>query len=229
MTFLELCQRTRQECGIAGDGPTTVVGQTREMKRLCDWVAQSWVDIQQQRMDWRFMNADFTFTTVASQQSYAVGTGLDINLSNFKRWINDSFRAYLQTAGVATEVILSQYHDYASFRDFYLLGSRRLVEGRPLYITIAPNQSLLLGFIPNDVYVVSGRYYKTAQILALDADVPDFPEDYHMLIVYKAMQKYGRFEAAAEQIAAGKEDYNELFNRLVTDQTPEIMQAGSLI
>ncbi len=229
MQFIDLVRRTRQECGIAGVGPTTVVGQTREMKRLCDWVAQSWVDIQQERLDWRFMRKSFTFNTVASQQEYPVGTGLDINLSDFKRWINDSFRAYLLSAGVATEIILSQYHDYSAFRDYYLLGSRRLVEGRPLYITIAPNQSLLLGFTPNDVYVVSGQYYKTAQRLTLDADVPDFPEDYHMLIVYKAMQKYGRFEAAAEQIAAGKEEYAPLFSQLVIDQTPEIMQSGSFI
>ncbi len=225
MTFLELCQRTRQECGIAGAGPTTVVGQTREMKRLCDWVAQSWVDIQQERTDWRFMRRDFTFNTTAGKQSYPSS----VAGYTFKRWINDSFRAYLLSAGVATEVILSQYHDYSSFRDFYLLGSRRLVQGRPLYITIAPDQSLLLGFPPNDVYVVSGQYYSKATLLTADDDEPCLPEDYHMLIVYKAMQKYGRFEAAAEQIAAGKEEYAPLFNRLVTDQTPEIMQCGSLI
>jgi len=34
MNFLQLAQRVRQEAGISGDGPVSVVNQTGEMKRV---------------------------------------------------------------------------------------------------------------------------------------------------------------------------------------------------
>ena len=64
MTFLQLVQRTRQECGIAGDGPTTVVGQTKSMKRLVDWVSQSYVEIQEECPDFDFLRKSVSFNTV---------------------------------------------------------------------------------------------------------------------------------------------------------------------
>ena len=298
MTYLQLVQRTRQECGIAGDGPTTVVGQTREMKRLCDWVAQSWVEIQEERQDWDFMRKSVTFNTSSgTTQSagsvlavgsvyrityrnpadftngvytgavdfgaygylqagtannvgavYLIATALtltgsdttillgkqsysltDIGITDFASWRNDSFRQYLQSAGVATEIILSQYYNYSEFRDFYLLGSRKLVTGRPLYVTIAPDRSLLFGFTPNDIYVTNAEYYRTPQELTLDADEPLMPSRFHMAIVYKAMQKYGAFEVAQEQIAAGKEGYAMMINRLRQEYTPMVQATGSFL
>jgi hypothetical protein len=227
MTFLELVARLHQECGVSGSAPDTVIGQTGMMKRLVDWTAQAWVDIQNERFDWDFLKKPFTFNTVAAQQEYSAAG--DISLADFKRWVNDSFRAYLTSAGVATEVILSQYPNYEDFRNFYLLGSRRLVTGRPLYVVIAPNRNLILGFTPNDVYTVSGEYWRSAQRLALDADGPIIPEDYQMLIVYYAMKKYGYFDVAAEQLATAKEESTKLYNRLVFDYTPRIECGDSLI
>jgi hypothetical protein len=227
MTFLELCKRVRQECGIAGDGPVTVANQTREMKRLVDWTAQAWTDIQNTRPDWEFMRKSVTFNTVAGQQEYS--PTVDMKLTDFKKWRNTSARQYLQSAGVATEIILGQYLSYSEFRDFYMLGSRRLVTGRPLYFTITPDRKLSLGFTPDNIYVTTAEYYRKAQILVNDTDVPDFDEDYHMLIVYGAMKKYGMFEVANEQIAAAKEEAAMLYNRLEIEYTPGWEQGGSLI
>ena len=230
MTFLQLCNRAKQECGISGADLTTTVGQTKELKRLVDWVAQSYVEVQEERDDWDFMRKPVTFNTVDGQQTYHVGSGLDINIADFGKWRNDSFRAYLQSAGVGTEVILQQYYNYSEFRDFYLLGSRRLVTGRPLYITINPSdRALLLGFTPNDVYVTSAEYYCTPAEFTADADTPIFPSRFHMLVVYKAMQKYGLFESAQEQIESGRTQYNTMLNRMLSDQTPQIMHGGSFI
>jgi hypothetical protein len=175
------------------------------------------------------MRKSVTFNTVDGTQTYAVGSGLAINLTDFASWRNNSFRQYLQSAGVATEIILSQYYNYSEFRDFYLLGSRKLVTGRPLYVTIAPDRSLLFGFTPNDVYVTSAEYYRTAQELTLDADEPLMPSRFHMAFVYKAMQKYGAFEVAQEQIAAGKEGYAMIINRLRQEYTPMVQATGSFL
>lgn len=230
MTFLQLVNSLKQETGVAGADFSTVSGLTKEPKRLADWIAQSWLEIQMERTDWDFMRKAVTFNTVDGQQQYHVGDGLDIDIDDFGSWRNESFRSYIQSAGVATEIILTQYYSYSGFRDFYMLGSRRLVTGRPLYITINPNdRSLLLGFTPNDIYVVSGEYFQTPQVLTADADEPIMPSRYHMAIVYKAMMKYGLFMSAQEQITAGQQGYSMLFNRMINDQTPIVQIGESLI
>ena len=69
-TYLEICKRVRQEAGIAGTGPASVLNQTGEYKRVVDWVASAWEDLQNKRSDWLWMQGDFTFVTIASQDSY---------------------------------------------------------------------------------------------------------------------------------------------------------------
>lgn len=289
---MALANRLKQECGVSGAVLTTTVGQVRELKRLVDWVAQSWVEIQEEHPDWDFLRKSYHFdteygtaktagdaltvgcvyeivtratldfsavgelfsgtantagahyyisdaatlgagdaVTLIGKQIYTVGDGatFDLNISDFGQWRNDSFRSYLKSAGAATEVILAQYYDYTQFRDFYLLGSRRFVTARPLYWTVAPDRSVVLGFTPNDVYHCRGEYYRSPQVLSADVDVPIMPARYHMAIVYKAMQKYGIFEVANEQIIAGRDNYNMILNRMSADQLPQIMGANSLI
>jgi len=226
MNFLELVKRARQECGIAGDGPITTVNQTREMKRLVDWTAQAWVDIQNERSDWDFLRKPVTFNTVAGQQEYAAGS--DINITDFKKWRKDSFREYLESAGEGSQQYLGQ-SNYTAFRDYYMFGSQRLITSMPLHISITPDRKLALGPCPDNVYVIEGEYYRRAQVLAADADVPLMDEDYHMLIVYGVMKKYGMFEVANEQISAAREEKSRLELRLINEYTPEIEMGGSLI
>jgi hypothetical protein len=143
-------------------------------------------------------------------------------------WKPDSFRIYLKSAGVANEIFLSQI-DYSSFRDFYLTGTRRTNQARPTTITVTPSKDLALGFIPNDVYTVTGEYYHKPVTLAADADTPTMPERYHMLIVYRAMEKYGLFEAAQEQVTIGQQYYSEMMARMQFDQAPAFGLSAPLI
>ena len=82
MDFLSLCQRMRQECGISGSGPTTVVGQSGNLQRIVDWVNTAWIDIQTTNQDWGWMRASASFTTVSGQATYALGTGTGTGLIN---------------------------------------------------------------------------------------------------------------------------------------------------
>lgn len=226
MTFLQLVQQLRQECGVPGDGPDTVLNQSREMKRLVDWVSQAYVELQEEEAEWEWLRTTVSFNTTVDKGSYHPAN--DLGLVDFAAWKNQAFRLYLTSAGVGNQILLSQT-DYDTFRDYYLLGSRQITSARPTVIAIAPDRSLLLGLRPNDIYTVSGEYYKTPQILAGDADIPDMPARFHMAIVYKAMAKYGLFEVAQEQITAGTEQYNKMLNRLRRDQMPMMMTALPLI
>jgi hypothetical protein len=230
MTYLQLCNRLKLETGTGGNDLTTVLNLRGDLKRLVNWVSQAYVDIQNERDDWQFLRVSTTFNTVAGKQSYSLTGGPpDMSITDFASWRNESFRAYLLSAGIPTEIILTQYYDYSVFRDFYMLGSRRLVTGRPLYWTIAPDKSIVLGFTPNDIYVVTGEYYRTPQVLENNSDQPLVPSRYQMAIVYKAMEKYGLYNVANEQIEAGRQGYKRMLNSMVFDQTPMVGMGGSLI
>lgn len=110
-----------------------------------------------------------------------------------------------------------------------MFGTLRTQPGQPTVISSAPDRSLLLGLTPNDIYTVVGEYYRSPQILAVDADIPIIPTEYHMIIVYRTMKKYGMFNVANEQIAEGREEYSRLMSRLQRQYLPSIGLGGSFI
>ena len=226
MNYLQLCQTVRELAGIPGTGPTSVAGQSGELRRLCNWVAQAWNEIQLKRADWLWMWDDTSFDTTAGKSIYAPVA--DLGLTRFARWKECSFSIYLKSAGKGNEVDLDHWQ-YISFRNDYLYGTKAAATGQPDAITIAPNKSLILGLIPDAIYTVEGEYYKSPQTLAADADIPEMLEQYHMAIVHKALIKYGMFEAAAEVVQEHTVNLSAIMNRLEQDQLPQINLGGALI
>lgn len=221
-TYLQLCQRARQEFGASGSD-STVVGATGEWLRICTWVMQSYIELQEEQPDWDWMRADFSFNTIVNQAAYPPASS-PIALADFSMWRHTSFRIYLGTDD--NEKILSEM-PYSSFRDTYLLGSPKTTYGYPSIISISPSRSLYLALPPNDIYVVSGEYYKTPTVLAADSDVPDLPSRYHMAIIYKAMQMYGAYEASAEAFQRGKDEYRKMLGNIRFNQMPMITVSRS--
>lgn len=223
-TFLQLAQRLRQECGVSGTN-STVTGASGEWLRLCDWIATAWTELQEENPEWEWMRKTVSFSTTANQGEY---TPVQAGVSDFGSWRKESFRIYLTSSGVGSEWILP-FRDYNGFRDFYLLSSRKMTYSRPTEITIAPNKNLILGLAPNDIYTVSGEYFKTPIVLAADADTPDMPVRFHMAIVYKAMMSYGAYEAAPEVYQRGELQLASMLSRMRLDQMPTITRGSSLI
>ena len=227
MTYLQLCQRLRQECGVSGTGPVTTVSQVGEYKRLCDWIATAWFDIQAIHQDWRFLRATASFATIASQYSYTpLQAGIAAN--TFGRWIPGSGRVYKTATGLNSEIFLDWIH-YDDWRDLWLFGANRSVEAPPIHLAFAPDDSVILAPKPTAGYTISVDYFKAPVLLAADADVPSLPFRHdHMIIVYKAMMAYGSFESAPEVYQRGESEYKRLLNRLEIDQLPAPMFFGAL-
>lgn len=223
-TFIELATRLRTECGVTGTN-TTVIGAAGEWGRLCNWVAQAWIEIQEEQPDWEWMRASCTLNTVANDGEYSPS---DFGLTDFASWRKNSFRLYLTSAGVGSQWLLP-FKDYNSFRDYYLLSSRQTTYSRPSEMTIAPNQNILLGLAPDDIYTVTGEYYKTPMELTADSDTPEMPTRFHMMIVYKAMMSYGAFESAPEVYSRGEKQYRDMLAKLRMNQMPMLTRGGSLI
>lgn len=218
MTYLQLVQRLRQECGVSGTGPNTTNNLTGEMGRLAAWIRSAWMDIQRLHPDWEFMRQPFEFVTQEGKAKYSPSEMLIHSLGSFKR---DSLRCYRMESGVHDEQILP-FMDYDSFRNYYLLGSSRTIRSRPNCFSIDSQRNVILGHAPDGQYVVTGECYAMPTEFHNDDDMPAMPSQFHMLIVYRAMMNYGQYEAAPEVFQHGFAEYKTMLTRLAADQLPRI-------
>ena len=70
MTFLELCQRTAREGGVEG-AISSVAAQTGMNRKIVDWVADAWTDLQVMR-DWSFMRSKMNVLLAGERQGYFI-------------------------------------------------------------------------------------------------------------------------------------------------------------
>lgn len=224
LNFLQMVQRLRQESGTSGSAPTTTVNQIGDIKRLVDWVATAWMDIQNEKTDWFFMRQPISFNTVAGQQVYSAAQCGVASFGNFKF---DSFRFYRVSAGHPSELLLN-YLLYDDFRNVHLFGSNRDRIQLPINFSIDPSKNFVIGPTPDDIYNVNGEGFAMPTELSIDTDRPTMPSQYHMAIVWRALMYYGQFEAAPEAYSHGQNEYTRLMRRLYADQAPMIVQANAL-
>jgi hypothetical protein len=232
MNFLQLTQRLRQECGVAGTGPVTVVGQVGQAKKLVDWINTAWLEIQGKFDTWGFMRLPFTFETVASVGDYdpasTTNTITSSLLTDLRYWHKDTFRCQKKSIGVQDEQWLVEW-EYQVFRNTYRFNVQ--VAGRPVVFAIKPNgKAVMLGQKPDDVYEVMGEYQTIPTSMSLDADVPDMGTSQHldMLIVYKAMEYYGLFESAPEVLARAEKAGSALMSQLEREQLEQVYLGNPL-
>lgn len=235
MTYLELCQRVRQECVNIGTGPSTVIGQTGKLAKIVTWVDAAWKEIQLRHHNWRWMRSTFTFNTVASDDTYTYANCTDTRSSatidRFRRWwaddIMDPFKCYLASEGIATQYRLI-FMPWPHFKYLYKFGAQIALTGRPVHVSIDEQDNIVLGPSPNGIFTVIGDYQRGAQVLDSDGDEPDIGEDYHELIVYHAMWRFGADSVAAEVYQRASTEGKRLMRALEASQLPEIGTAGPL-
>lgn len=224
MNFLEICKRVRQEAGVSGSGPLTVVGQAGEMGRIVSWVNQAYEVTQLMRTNWNWMRAEFEFETTQGKFAYSP---LEVGITErFSQWDADTIKSYRTSVGISNEFELGELL-YRKYRSIYLTGPQP--SGTPICFSLAPDQKLLIGPKPDSVFTVSGQYWKTPQRLLLDADVPEMPAQFHELIVWQALKDYGMFESAGEVIGRAQEKIRFYMGRLEFNQLPDVQIAAPLI
>lgn len=226
-TFLELSQKTAGDSGTTEPGyslPTTVVGQTGKLENVVRWVQDAWRRLQNERADWLWMQAEFTGTLSSGTHTYAAGALGDATLaSRFADWIRpDKFSVYLTSAGAADERGLY----LLPWECFYERRTRGTIEsGYPSEMAVDPSGALRFSPTPDAAYTVRGRYRKTPQELAADADVPELPARFHDLIWLGALLRLAADEESYGQLGVWREDYGALKSDLLRDQTPRMTRA----
>jgi len=228
MTFLELVRAYVREAGVERvrtDIPVSVADQQGELANAVHWVRQAWIELQASREDWQFMRGKFTLETVQGQRVYEFSDCEDVDTGNaidrFSDWYfvdrHDPPRCFLQSTGKGGEFWLTAI-PYDRFNQIHALNVEP--EGMPIHISEDPQRRLLLGQTPNDVYVVTGQYRRGPQILQADGDTPDMPEQFHYLIVYDALRKYGGSDAAGEVLLRCDTEGGSLRRSLYANQLP---------
>lgn len=212
MDYLALCQKLRQRVGASGTGPTSVASQTGEMGRLVAWVAEAWLEIQNRNPDWRFLLSQDA-SLVCTPGSDSVGLPAD-----YKR----QFQLRLMVDGSPQQMT---YLDYTDFRLVY--GGTVFGSQRPTVWTTHQN-NIMFNALCDDAYPLVLDYYTKPVELVDGSDTPAIDEEFHMLIVYKAMEYYGFFENAPEVIQEGKFAFRKLLNDAHRQLLPVVEVAGPL-
>lgn len=222
MNYLQLAQRLSVECGVAGTGPAAVTGQSGMNQKLVNWVNDAWLEIQGMHDNWNWMREPFAFNTVAGTGNYDPNTTTNTVtgslLTDLRYWWPDTFRCQKVSIGVQDEQWLVEW-EYQVFRNTYRFNVQ--VNGRPVVFAIMPNdKKVMLGQIPDDTYQISGEYQTLPVSMSAATDTPAMPSHLHMVIVYKAMQFYGLYEAAPEVLSKGNTEFSRLMNQLEREQLP---------
>lgn len=206
MNFLQLCQRLRQETGIADSGPAAVTGQTGDMKRLVDWVNESWIRLQSSRQDWAWLWANTSVTLTTGSHLVDIPTAVD------------------KLVEITRDGAPLKQMDYADFRESY----RTIGSGVPSVFAIRPDNKLIFNAEPTSDVTFAIEYYAKPSYFASGTASPALPERFHMLIVWQALLEYAMFDEAPELSQKAQVNAAQLYAELARDQSPELSLPGAL-
>jgi hypothetical protein len=215
VNFLALVQRAHRERGISTPAPTSVVGATDRNQRTIDAVAAAWDELQAER-PWRWMRATTDTPLTAGQQTY---TSAQLGIvTRFGRWREEDsdYSPILYVAGSLNTLWQLQYWDLDNFRKLFIY--RVQASTTPIAWTYDESNQFLVGSNPALAYQLRAEYWKEPVALAADADTPDMPDRFHMILVWRALQDLAKFDAAPEHLARAEKNYGDLYDKLLFDQ-----------
>lgn len=220
MTFVELVDRLRELAGVSGT-VLTVAGVSGEYRRLVNWTASAWMDIQNLHSSWHFLREDLSFTTTVGQTDYTLA---QMHAQYLKQLDVDTIRIEQTSVGMSDRQDMVSM-DYRTFRDTYRFNV--LQTGRPTNFAQNPKtRGVLLSHSPDVEYTITGEYWRSPILLTSNYDVPALPEEFHMLIPYWALSKYAGFESAPEAKQEAIENVSRILSSLENNQLPDIELAG---
>jgi len=217
MDYLALFARAIQEAGIAGSDPTTVLNQTSRRKKMVDWVSTAWEDIQLMRPNWNFMWKEFSLSTVAANRDYLASS---YGISDLALWDTGSFLIY-EAAKDENDQNELLHIAYPRWRGEYRRGMGARDDSRPQNFTILPNNQIRFEPRPDKIYTVEGEYKRSTQVFSANTDVPTgLPNDYHMMIVWRALHYYAQRYEMPYSIDEAETKFDDLLFRLEQEELP---------
>ena len=215
MNYLQIVQRVHSESGRSTAAPTSVVGANDRHVRLFNWVADAWRDLQGER-DWRWMRNTLDAALTANQQTYS---GADLGATRFGRWRKEDhdYSPYVYVDGAPNAIWPMAFWQLDQMRARFIY--RTWGASTPIAWSYNEANELLIGPQPALPYKLRIEYWKEPSELAADADTPDMPDRFHMLLVWAALQEVAKFDAAPEVLARAEKNHGALKFALTMDQS----------
>lgn len=211
MNRLQLAQRMRDEAGaISASAISSTTGQTGDTGRLVGWIDSAWMDIQQARL-WPWMWEEATVTILT-------GTSKTAGTTPAERYVKDS--AYNGTTPL-------HYLPWDAFRAEF--PSVTIADGTPSFWTIDPLMALRVSAKPTSDFAIDLQWYTNPVAFAADADTPALPSEFHMLIVWRALQLYAGFDEAGGLYQHATANYKRMLRAATRMQAPDIELGGALV
>lgn len=215
MNFLQLCQRTRSEAGVSRNtdlSPATVVGQSGRLKTIVDWVAEACKVIEREH-NWSFRWEEVSLTIPAASNKT---TGQAIPAKCYEHeaaHIGSSFLTYVP---------------WEDFRLMFPTIEAGQAGQKPSVWTVDPTMQIRVNITVAADTDITFERYKNPTALALDADTPLVPEEFHMIVVWKAVEYYGQDQEAGVRVATAKENYATLHQQMLARYFPTSLMGEPL-
>ena len=211
-TFLQICQDAVRESGVSSaGGPVSILTATGIEKKIVGYVIQAWLDIQTYRPDWPWMFKAFSFNTSPDKQRYPC---VELNLTDVENWDLSGVSIYKTADGKAGEMFLGST-TYDKWWNFHRIGLQLPAQPSAIFYDPATND-LMLFPVPDAEYTIGLRYYRAAQRLAANGDIPIMPTNqaWQDIIMWRALWYYGYHDGAPDILAEAEIKYGEMINAL---------------
>ena len=223
-TFLDMARATRILVGMQGTGPASVISAQGIEEVLVRMVRDAYVDVQNLREEWDFLLLNGSFLTANGKDTY---TFLDIfatSIPNFKKYKKNSVRL----TDLEGRKAYLQYVDRDVLEARFLNDSQKKL---PTKYTVEPGtRSVILKPIPDGIYTVNFRYWRSPEILSTDTQVPLLPLPFHNLIIYKAVEKMAIYLGSPETYSKYSAEAAKMQGQLMRMYIPKRrMTAGALV
>lgn len=222
MNFLQLCQRVNAEAGLSGPGPTAVGGQVGMNGKIVAWVQAAHQDIQQKHVDWAFDWQPVSQALVAGQDRYLPADwGLAV-----RAWNRQGGWVYATDQGRAARqaLVWLPYEQFAGLP----VAAPGQAQGAPLYWSAAPDRRVCFSPVPGEGLTFEAECWLAPQVLAANADVPRLPEEYHLLIVWRALMLYCGHDENAALWQQARQNHDRLIGRMEATELPEMLGTEAL-
>lgn len=224
MNYLELCKELAREATVSGT-IVTALSQSGEVGRVANWIAKAYLFVQTAHTDWNFLRNDVGFDTIADKGGYSA---LEAGVTELGEWMFASgWRCYNTAQGVADEQPV-RFMPYDKFRQRYLYGTARTMQGRPQVVTEKPDQTLLFWPLPDDAYTIVGEQYHAPYRLTANETIPCFPAKFHDVIVYRALMLYGEYEGDPTVFSSAQNEYNGIITKMEALYLPDWENTGAM-
>jgi hypothetical protein len=212
MNYRELCQEFVAQFGLSGGtGPTTVANQTGELGNVVRWIRDADLYVNNLWEDWRFLWVAYAGTLSAG--SFVPSVPNTPSGVRVRRWNTKSVKVRLATDTSWSRLTYMPHQHFLQTFDPDVE-----VSAAPTAFTVLPDNSLQFNCPADQAYLVKGEFWRSPRALAADTDVPLMPEEYHRLILVRALVFYADREDAPELVSGALSEYPDLLEKLEASQ-----------